>query len=112
MVKRYAEPYQPTSSNFLKWSVMRGSAVAMMVLSRATQNTARQSAKVMVAKAKPVGYSSTPESPELLRSLSSTSAGALRSASDFALVRLDGADMAGMRQRKRDERMVKGQIEE
>lgn len=66
----------------------------------------------MVAKPKPVGCSSTPESPELLSSLGSTSGGALRSASDFALVRLDGADMAGMRKRNRDERMVKSKVEE
>lgn len=39
VVRRYAEPYQPTSLRALKSSVMRGMAVAMMVLSYQHQPT-------------------------------------------------------------------------
>ena len=40
-------PYQPTSLRLSNWSVMRGTAVAMMVLSRATRKIERQSASLL-----------------------------------------------------------------
>src|SRR4051812_25324648 len=43
VVKRYDEPYQPTSLRELKWSVILGIAVAIIVLSSAMRKTARAS---------------------------------------------------------------------
>lgn len=53
----YAEPYQPTSSSDLKWSVILGMAVAMIVLSRATRKTEIARATVRRTSLTPSGYS-------------------------------------------------------
>ena len=57
VVKRYADPYQAISLMALKWSVILGIAVAMMVLSRAIQKTVKQRATVMRVSLIDVGYS-------------------------------------------------------
>src|SRR4051812_45794449 len=59
VVRRYTLIYQPTSGRALKSSVMRGIAVAMIVLSRAMQKTARQRAIEINASLMPFGYSTS-----------------------------------------------------
>ena len=54
-VSRYEDPYHPTCWSAWNWSVMRGMAVAMMVLSNATQKREMKSAKRVTARVTPVG---------------------------------------------------------
>ena len=63
MVSRYEEPYQPTSLSELKTVVMRGMAVAMMVLSSAMTKVDRQRPKVRMANGKALGYLDSSSSP-------------------------------------------------
>lgn len=53
VVRRYADPYHPTSCNAWKSSVILGIAVAIIVLSSATQNTAVHKAKMQSARGVP-----------------------------------------------------------
>lgn len=57
VVIRYEDAYQPMSSRELNWLVICGTAVAMMVLSRAMRNIARSSATIISATFLPLGYS-------------------------------------------------------
>ena len=68
------DPYHPTSLMLPKWSVIRGMAVAMMVLSMAIRNTDRQRAAVMMPSLSPDGYSA---SSSILSSASASSIGVI-----------------------------------
>jgi len=56
MKRRYAEPYQPTSRRESKWSVMRGMAVAIMVLSRPMQRFVSWRLRTIIVSLRPVAY--------------------------------------------------------
>src|SRR6202012_1319100 len=95
VVSRYEEPYQPTSSKLLNTVVMRGIAVAMMVLSSAITKVERVRPGVSRGRGRRVAYldsSSWPGSPAeeadvvRVRPSSCVSVGCFSSAADVVAV--------------------------
>jgi hypothetical protein len=57
IVRKKAEPYQPTWSREWNWSVIRGIAVATIVMSMATRKIESARATMIIASRKAAGYS-------------------------------------------------------